>query len=332
MTMLSIDQMNQRIMSDHKPHIPVMMQEVLDALQPQDHDVILDCTFGAGGYTRHLLNGCQAHVIAVDRDPNVIPHVESVWDEFGKDRFDFVLTEFSNIDQAIQTLDRQSVTKIVADLGVSSMQLDEGERGFSFRHNASLDMRMDPNLPVSAADLVRDETVQSLTRIFRDYGEERYARRIAMGIDHARQLAPITETVQLAEIVRDSVPGKYANGPIHPATKTFQALRIAVNDELGHIEKLLQLVPTMLDPDGRFVCVSFHSLEDSLIKRALRDGFKAGDRGSRYVPDIKKDEFLPIWSEISKKPLQPSDIECQNNPRSRSARLRWAQRSHHLLT
>lgn len=319
-------------MTQAPPHVPVMLDDVLDALKVQDGHTILDCTFGAGGYSRAILQAAQCRVIALDRDPTVKPYAQKLLDEFGDDRFSFVLTEFSKIYEAIQLLGVPYVDSIVADLGVSSMQLDQVERGFSFRASAPLDMRMTPSLPRTAADIIGEDSLDELTHLFRHYGEERHARRIAKAIELARQETVITDTVQLAELIRNAVPAAYANGAIHPATKVFQALRIQVNDELGHIQELMDTLPRSIAPEGRFVCVSFHSLEDGLIKQGLRTGFKPPQSGSRYLPETKKDIFVPVWSDISKKPLQPTELECQNNKRARSARLRHAKRSTHVFT
>ena len=319
-------------MSDTQtPHIPVMLDQVLDHLCPQAGDVVVDCTFGAGGYSHALLQGANCKVIAIDRDPNVLSHVQRLEKQFGKDRFHFTLTEFSQIQSVIQQAGLETVNAVVADLGISSMQIDEGSRGFSFRHDAPLDMRMTPDQGASAADMIADTQVDELTSIFRHYGEERHARRIALAIERERAVQPILRTQQLADIIRDSVPKPYANGAIHPATRVFQALRITVNDELTHIEHLMRDIPACLAPGGRFVGVSFHSLEDGIIKRALKAGHKAPDSPSRYVPLDKEERFSPIWSHISKKPLQPTEQECQNNPRARSAKLRWAVRSKQEL-
>ena len=314
-------------MSDNAPHIPVMLDEVIEHLNPQDGDVIVDCTFGAGGYTRALLTASNCRVIAIDRDPNVMGHVNAIENDFGNERFNFALTDFSEISNVIQRAGLNSVDGIVADLGVSSMQLDDTHRGFSFLRNAPLDMRMDSDHSDTAEDLVNSMPVAELRHLIGHYGEERYAGRIATAIDRARMDARITHTVQLADIIRDAVPAQYKNGALHPATRTFQAIRIAVNDELGHIERLLGQIPSLLGSGGRFVCVSFHSLEDGLVKQALRSGYAPDSSGSRYLPEIEKEAFTPIWSKISKKPLQPTENECENNNRARSSRLRWAVRS-----
>lgn len=309
------------------PHIPVMLTPVLEHLALQPGDVVVDCTFGAGGYSRAMLQETDCRVIAIDRDPNVRSVAEDLKKEFAADRFHFALTEFSQIQSVIQSFGYKSVNAVVADFGLSSMQLDDGSRGFSFRYDAPLDMRMSPDKGEGAAAILAQLDEAEMRRIFRDYGEERYAGRIAAAIQRARQENPIETTWQLADIARSAVPAAYAHGALHPATRVFQALRIHVNQELAHIETLMQCVPQCLEPGGRFVCVSFHSLEDATVKRFLKQGHEAAMPLSRYVPEMPDNDAKVIWSKISKKALQPTDIECQNNPRARSAKLRWAFRS-----
>jgi len=285
-------------------HVSVLPAEVLDLLAPAPGQVIVDCTTGAGGHTRLLAERVAptGRVIALDRDPAMLdlarPRLEGLpvtLIHAGFDELRPVLTE-----QGIDTVDA-----VLADLGICSDQLDSTERGFSFSTSGPLDMRMDPTQRETAADLVQRLSERELADVIFQYGEERFSRRIARRIVEMRKQTPFTTTEQLAEVVRRCVPRPKSFKPgIDSATRTFQALRIAVNDELGALETLLHDLPRCLKPGGRAALISFHSLEDRRVKRAFADR----DR----------------WQVLTKKPLQASETEVDSNPRSRSAKLRAA--------
>ncbi len=300
-------------------HMPVMLGEVLDALAPTDGKVYVDGTFGAGGYTRAILEKASCKVIAIDRDPDAQKRADSFKEEFG-DRFEFKRGCFGDVKTL---LDGQKVDGFVLDLGVSSFQLDEAERGFSFRFDGPLDMRMDHADGDTAADIVNNMPEEDLANIIYKYGEERKSRWVAKRIVLRRLEAPFTSTADLADVVRSCVP-KSKDG-IDPATRTFQALRIAVNDELGEVERALASSPDVLNEDGRLVVVSFHSLEDRLIKQNMKDLSGQGARGSRYLPEMDA-EVKTLYRLLSKKPVLPTGAEKSSNPRSRSAKLRLAIR------
>lgn len=300
-------------MSGGAKHIPVMLNEVLEFLQPKNGEVYVDATFGNGGYTTAILNAANCTVIAVDRDPTVLPKVKQLQAEYGP-RFIFKAGCFSQIEELIT----QPVNGFVFDIGVSSMQLDQAERGFSFAKPALLDMRMSCS-GLTAAEIVNTWTETELADIIYQYGEERKSRQIARKIIEARRLKPIATTTELAEIIYTVIHKTF--GAIDPATRTFQALRIAVNDELNELQKGLQAAIKLLLPEGRLVVVDFHSLEDRIVKKLFNQyaGKKAGV--SRYLPQTKAEENI-IFESVSKA-VTPSQEECNANPRARSAKLRY---------
>lgn len=300
-------------------HYPVMLSEVIAALQPMAGETYVDGTFGNGGYTEAFLNSADCNVIALDQDPNVKPRVGELTEQY-KDRFSFIETPFSVMDQV---LDGQSVDAVVLDIGVSSMQLDQGERGFSFMRAGPLDMRMSQSGP-SAADAINTLSDKDLARIFKVYGEERQAGRIARQIVRVREDAPIVTTDYLAELIEQTIGRRGKN---HPATRVFQALRIFINDELGELFRGLLAAERLLKPGGRLIVVSFHSLEDRIVKKFLRVRSEKPPSGSRYAPASNEDAFLPIFDLKSRSAVLPSDQELSENPRSRSAKLRSATRT-----
>lgn len=279
-------------------HVPVLATAVVAELNPQPGGCYLDATVGGGGHSRLIL---AAHptvqVVAVDQDPQAIAAAQANLAEFG-DRVRFWRGNFAQFDPQ-----GQRFQGILADLGVSSAQVDQPQRGFSFRHSAPLDMRMNPDLPLTAAEIVNTWPETDLANLIYSYGEERLSRRIA-----ARILAnrPFQTTTELAEAIAQAVPSRYRHGRIHPATRTFQALRIAVNQELAVLETLLERSPGWLLPGGRLAIISFHSLEDRLVKHAFKDN--------------------PALGVITKKPIIASPEEVAANPRARSAKLRVAAR------
>jgi 16S rRNA (cytosine1402-N4)-methyltransferase len=309
-------------------HKPVLLAEVIDALLPagRDHDgaIFVDGTFGAGGYTRALLDAANCTVFAIDRDPDAIKGAAPLIAHYAG-RLHVIQGRFGDLAQLLAERGVAAVNGITFDFGVSSMQLDQAARGFSFRFSGPLDMRMEQAGP-SAADLVNAMAERPLADLIFTFGEERQARRIARAIVAARDLAPIETTDRLAEIVRRAIGGKPNPKQIDPATRTFQALRIAVNDELGEIDRGLAAAEQLLAPGGRLAVVSFHSLEDRRVKQFLRDRAGAAPKGSRHLPIVASDEKQPVFRLIAAGGIIASDTELSENPRSRSARLRVAEK------
>lgn len=308
------------------PHVSVMLDEVLDALEPAMAGLIVDGTFGAGGYSKALLQA-GAHVIGIDQDKNVQQFADALSAEYG-DRFSFVMGRFSQLDElGTQVTQSKNVTQskidaVVLDIGVSSMQLDEGERGFSFMRDGPLDMRMGAS-GESAADLVNNADERLLSDIIFAFGEEKRARRIAKAIIEARAETPITTTLALADIIEQAVGRK--PGGNHPATRTFQAIRIAVNKEMDELVHGLFAAERALGEGGILVVVTFHSLEDRIVKRFF-DAKKSAGTTSRHMPFAEGEPMR--WRGISKSKKAGND-ELTRNPRARSATLRSAQRTGH---
>lgn len=301
-------------------HFPVMLPEVLATLSPKDGEVYVDGTFGAGGYTRAFLESADCTVIAIDRDPAAISRANAMKDEFGE-RLIFIHGRFGDALELVKAAGYEQVDGFVLDVGVSSMQFDEAQRGFSFRFDAPLDMRMDTSLGDTAADLVNTMEEEDLANLIYKYGDERKSRYIARAVVERR---PITTTLQLADLIREVV-FKSPKDKIDPATRTFQALRIAVNDELGELERGLVAAEKLLKEGGRLVVVSFHSLEDGIVKSFLYERTGKTPNVSKYLP-LAQDNSPRTFTLYPKKPLDPSESETSQNPRSRSARLRGAVR------
>ncbi|NGP18057.1 16S rRNA (cytosine(1402)-N(4))-methyltransferase RsmH [Devosia chinhatensis] len=298
------------------PHVPVLLDEVLAALAPVAGKRIVDGTFGAGGYSRALLEA-GAHVIGIDRDPSVQPHVAALSAEFG-DRFTFVQGTFSELDTLASGLG--PIDAVVLDIGVSSMQLDQAERGFSFMRDGPLDMRMSQS-GESAADLVNGLETEELANLLYAFGEERKSRRIAQFIVAARETAPITTTLGLARIIEKAIGRK--PGDAHPATRSFQALRIAVNGEFDQLVEGLFAAERLLPEGGTLAVVSFHSLEDRIVKRFF-DPDKGGPAASRHLPQAVVEPLR--WQRVSKA-VKSGEAELARNPRARSAVLRSGVRT-----
>ncbi|ACR47470.1 S-adenosyl-methyltransferase MraW [Rickettsia peacockii str. Rustic] len=299
-------------------HVSVMLNKMLEALSPKAGESYLDCTFGAGGYSKAILESCNCYVTALDRDPNVIKRAEEIQQNYGE-RFDFVETNFAG---SFAKLKEKKFDGIVLDLGVSSMQLDIADRGFSFLHDGPLDMRMSGQ-GLSAEEFVNAAEAKELADVIYKYGDESFSRRIAKRIVEYRKTARIDSTGKLAEIVRSSIG--FRKGKIDPATKTFQAIRIYVNDELGELEQFLVNVKNILKKDGRLVVVSFHSLEDRIVKNFFKENSEKPVVRSKYAKDdmtIDPNKWLKI---ITNKALAPSDKEVGLNIRARSAKLRAAK-------
>jgi 16S rRNA (cytosine1402-N4)-methyltransferase len=301
-------------------HVPVMLDEVMAVLAPRDDAIYVDATFGGGGYTAALLERARCTVYAIDRDEDAIARGRALADRFGG-RLTLMHGRFSEMETLLAGHGVSRADGVAFDLGVSSFQFDEAERGFSFSHDGPLDMRMDTSRDDSAADLVNTLSQSELASILREFGEEKRAQAVARAIIAAR---PFTRTGELAAIVERTV-GRGAQ-TIHPATRTFQALRIAVNDELGELERGLDAAECVLNAKGRLAVVSFHSLEDRIVKRFLTERSGRASRGSRHVP-AQAPSHEPTFEVSGKQPLMPESQEVRTNPRSRSARLRWAERT-----
>ena len=304
-------------------HVPVLLSEVLQNLAVSTDGCYIDATFGAGGYSRAIL-AAGGRVLALDRDPTAIAAGRDQEREAGG-RLTLVEARFSELDRIADELSFAPVDGVVLDIGVSSMQLDIAERGFSFLREGPLDMRMSGTGP-TAADIVNGTDEDDLADILFTLGEERRSRAIARAIVKARAVAPITTTLQLAEIVT-RVLGAPRKDAVHPATRTFQALRIHVNDELGELTRALAAAERVLKPGGRLVVVSFHSLEDRIVKQFLTLRSGRAPAGSRHLPRADAAEAAPSFRLLNHRPIASSDEEIAANPRARSARLRAAERT-----
>ncbi|MDG2521738.1 16S rRNA (cytosine(1402)-N(4))-methyltransferase RsmH [Caulobacter segnis] len=299
------------------PHISVLLDEVLAALSAKPGETIIDGTFGAGGYSRAIL-ATGANVVGFDRDPTVLRFAEPLAAENG--RFRLIQDRFSQMEEHFGAA---SVDGVVLDIGVSSMQLDEAERGFSFMRDGPLDMRMAADGP-TAADLVNELEKEELARIFYVYGEERESRRVASFIIRRREEQPFNRTLDLAEVVERALGGR-RGAKVHPATKTFQALRIAVNEELTELERALDAAERILKPGGRLAVVTFHSLEDRIVKSFFIERAGKTPGGSRHAPPTERGP-APTF-ELIGKATGPGEAELAVNPRARSAKLRAGLRT-----
>ena len=301
-------------------HIPVLGRPALDFLKVHDGGVYIDATFGAGGYSRAILAAADCKVIGIDRDQTAIALGADLV-QAANGRLTLIEDNFSNLDAIALACGFAAVDGVVVDLGVSSMQLDTAERGFSFRLDGPLDMRMSGQ-GASAADIVNAASERDLANIIFILGEERHSRAVARAIVKARHAGPIGSTRAFADIVASVVRSR--PGDIHPATRTFQALRIFVNDELGELVGALAAAERILKPDGRLVAVSFHSLEDRIVKSYLVDRGEVR-AGSRHAPELKRP--MPTFRVLTKRPVAADEAEVARNPRARSAKLRAAERT-----
>ncbi len=309
-----------------RAHTPVLLSEAIDALEPVDGGLYVDATFGAGGYSRALLSRAACRVLAIDQDPSARGAGEALKAASGG-RLVLVEASFSGMDEIVAAASDADtrVDGVVMDVGVSSMQLDQAERGFSFRRDGPLDMRMRRS-GASAADVVAILSAEELASVFYVYGEERRSRRIAAAVVAARQDEPLTRTSQLAALVERAIGT--GDGRIHPATRVFQALRIYVNDELGQLAEGLASAERVLRPGGRLVVVSFHSLEDRLVKTFLRTRAKVGGGVSRHAPGpIANDEEPGSFRLVFNGARTAGAQEIADNPRARSAKLRAGART-----
>ena len=296
------------------PHVSVLLEESVAALAPADGELFVDCTLGMGGHTEAVLASADCRVIGLDRDDEALAIARSRLAPFG-DRFIPVKGSFGEFAKLLDEQGVDGVDGVLADLGVSSLQLDTPGRGFSFRQAGPLDMRMDSSAGPTAGEVVNHWDVDALVRCLFEYGEERFARRVAAAIVHGR---PWSDTVTLADAIARAIP-KRTHGRIHPATRTFQGIRIAVNDELGQLERLLPAAVERLRPGGRLAVISFHSLEDRIVKR-----FIARESGRGVPKDAYGSPLEPPRLSSRTRPILPSPDDP--NPRARSARLRAAVR------
>ncbi len=305
-------------------HSSVMPDEVLHWLNPVTDGTYLDGTLGGAGHARLVLEtAAGSRLIGLDRDPAALQKAQGVLACYGE-RVSLHHANFDQADQILQQLDIAALDGMLLDLGVSSHQLDTPERGFSFRYDAPLDMRMNPTEGITAADVLNTEEEAELMRIFFQYGEERHSRRIARKIVAQREEFPLTRTSELAELVRQAVPGGYRPSKIHPATRVFQALRIYVNDELGQVERGVTTGISLLKPGGRLVVISFHSLEDRIVKHLFRDKAKGCICPPRLP--ICQCNNKPTVKVLTRKGVKAQAAEVEQNVRSRSAVLRAVER------
>ena len=301
-------------------HYPVMLGEVLTALKAQGGEIYVDGTFGNGGYSEAILKAADCHVIGLDRDPSVQPRAKELSSQYAE-RFRLIETPFSKMDEVLSA---ELVDAVILDIGVSSMQIDQAERGFSFMRSGPLDMRMSQSGP-SASDAVNTMARGDLERIFKVYGEEKRARRAADLIVRARDEGAIETTDALADLLES---GLGRSGKIHPATRVFQALRIFINDELRELYRGLCAAEAILKPGGRLIVVTFHSLEDRIVKQFIRRRSELPSGGSRYQPQEAMTEILPLSFSVDRRSVvKPGQNELSQNVRSRSAKLRCAVRT-----
>ena len=308
------------------PHHSVLLKEVIDNLSIKKDGKYLDCTFGAGGYTKAILNYSDCFVSAIDRDPSVIQYANDILIDY-KDKFNFIPMNFADISEKLKDIKYDG---IVLDLGISSMQVDQAQRGFSFMKDGPLDMRMSSE-GISAGEWLSSASEQEIADIIYKYGDEVQSRAIAKAIVNYRAESVIDTTSKLALIVRGAK--HYRAEKIDPATKTFQAIRIYINKELESLEKFLANVENSLKCGGRLVVVSFHSLEDSIVKNFFKESSARKVARSKYAKEQDKYSVGKWLKIITKKPIMPSISEIKENPRSRSAKLRVAEKSggHHVI-
>lgn len=308
-------------MTEKAPHIPVLLNEVVENIAPKDGGIYVDGTFGAGGYTRAVLDAADCTVYAIDRDPDAIREGQKLVDAY-KGRLHLLHGTFGEMADLVRGEGVDFVDGVMLDIGVSSMQIDRAERGFSFQKDGALDMRMSQN-GLSAADVLNTFGEREIADIIYKYGEERFSRRIAAAVVEQRKTAPFKTTLEFADLIRRTVPHKRED--IDPATRSFQALRIYVNDELGQLESGLSAAHNLLKAGGRMAVVSFHSLEDRIVKTFMQEKSGKTANPSRYMPVVEKQ--AATLKTITKKPILPTESETKFNPRARSARLRVAEKA-----
>lgn len=304
-------------------HEPVMLKEVIDALLVGATGIYVDGTVGGAGHAYAILKNTDAFLVGIDCDDEALEHAQKKLSEFGSRKV-LVKGNFADLDNILKSLNIEKVDGVLLDLGVSSRQLDTAQRGFSFSQQAPLDMRMDRSLKLSAYDIVNSSAQSELEKMIRFYGEEKMARRIARAISDKRKIAPIETTTQLAAIVSSCMPANLKRQKIHPATRTFQAIRIAVNHELDNIQPAIHAAADVLNPGGRLCVISFHSLEDRIVKREIRllEGRCVCPKDIPVCICQKEAKF----KDMTRKAIVPSEAETALNPRAHSAKLRVARR------
>ena len=310
-------------MNEELKHIPVLLNETMQNLNLIDNGTYVDATLGMGGYTERILSLSNCKLVSIDRDPLAIKNAATLKKRFGE-RLHVINGLFSNLDQILKKLNISKINGITFDFGVSSPQMDNPKRGFSFRYNSTLDMRMGENT-FSAKDLLNDSDADLIEKILREYGEEKQARRLSKAIFNSK---PIQTTEELTKIVY-SILGNPKKDKIDPATRTFQAIRIAVNNELEEIRLGLATALKYLAPKGRILAVSFHSLEDRIVKRFFTENSSLKSNTNRHLPPSKNE--VSKLKVVTKKPILPTDKEINDNPRSRSAKLRVAEKNSPLF-
>ena len=305
-------------------HVSVMLKETIDELIIKEDGVYVDCTLGGAGHALYLLNQLndKGHLIAIDQDMTAIENAKEVLKDH-LDRVTFVHSNFREINQILNDLDIDKVDGIYYDLGVSSPQLDVPERGFSYHQDARLDMRMDQTQPLSAYEVVNDWPYESLVRIFYRYGEEKFSKQIARRIEKTREHEPIETTLQLVDVIKEGIPAKARRKGGHPAKRVFQAIRIAVNDELKAFEDSLEQAIERVKVHGRISVITFHSLEDRLCKQIFQE-YEKGPEVPRGLPIIPE-EYTPKLKRVNRKPITATDDDLAENNRARSAKLRVAE-------
>lgn len=305
-------------------HVSVMLKETIDELNIKEDGVYVDCTLGGAGHALYLLNQLndKGHLIAIDQDMTAIENAKEVLKDH-LDRVTFVHSNFREINQILDGLNIDKVDGIYYDLGVSSPQLDVPERGFSYHQDARLDMRMDQTQPLSAYEVVNDWPYESLVRIFYRYGEEKFSKQIARRIEKTREHEPIETTLQLVDVIKEGIPAKARRKGGHPAKRVFQAIRIAVNDELKAFEDSLEQAIERVKVHGRISVITFHSLEDRLCKQIFQE-YEKGPEVPRGLPIIPE-EYTPKLKRVNRKPITATDDDLAENNRARSAKLRVAE-------
>ncbi len=299
------------------PHVPVLLAQMLDFLPAGNNIAVMDGTYGDGHYSNALLNK-GANVFAFDKDPEAIAKGEALKQRDKLEKLHFIHADFGDCQAELRSRDIHQLDAMIFDLGVSSRQLDDGERGFSFRHDGALDMRM-AKTGSSAADIINSYDLQQLSRMFKRGGEQKFARAIGKAIIKTREKTPIDRTKPLAELISNVIPNHMQKRGIHPATLAFQAIRIEVNQEFAELEKALLASDSLLREGGRLIVVSFHSLEDKIMMRYLRQY----QGTSRYLPESEEQQKYKV---LTKKAIIPDEAEMQRNSRARSARMRVAEK------
>ncbi|CAG9619810.1 16S rRNA (cytosine(1402)-N(4))-methyltransferase RsmH [Sutcliffiella rhizosphaerae] len=306
-------------------HVTVLLNEAVDGLAIKEDGIYVDCTLGGAGHSSEIVKRLseKGKLIAFDQDENALEHAKSVLHNY-LDRVIFIKSNFKHLKEKLYELGITKVDGVLFDLGVSSPQLDTPERGFSYHHDAPLDMRMDTNSPLSAYDVVNSWPYEKLVRIFFQYGEEKFSKQIARKIEEYRKTKPVETTLELVELIKDGIPAPARRTGGHPAKRVFQAIRIAVNDELGVFEDAIHQAIDVLKPGGRVSVITFHSLEDRMCKVAFKEKSQLPELppGLPIIPE----EFQPILKLITRKPILPSEEELEVNKRARSAKLRIAEK------